>query len=133
MPQPLKPVRCENCNSNRRVILHRKQMASGAFHFCWMCSVCNFIHKVEGRTWVAKWKVEKHFTAEEISNLPILPSEYQVSCVKCGAPVAQYHHWAPKGIFGLEEAEQWPGDYLCIPCHERWHLKVTPQLVKEVA
>ncbi len=45
-------------------------------------------------------------------------------CVKCGDRKAELHHWAPKEIFGDVEAERWPKDYLCVPCHIAWHEKI---------
>jgi len=24
-------------------------------------------------------------------------------------------------LFGAEESELWPKDYLCVPCHLKWH------------
>jgi hypothetical protein len=50
-------------------------------------------------------------------------------CARCGRRGAEEHHWSPRAIFGKDEAETWPKDFLCKACHDEWHLKVTPQLV----
>ena len=42
------------------------------------------------------------------------------------------HHTAPRHLFG-EEAEYWPMQSLCRPCHERWHLLVTPLMSRPTA
>jgi hypothetical protein len=40
-------------------------------------------------------------------------------CQRCGAPVSEYHHWAPRSLF--DDYEKWPGDWLCPECHTLWH------------
>lgn len=42
-------------------------------------------------------------------------------CVRCGAFGAQLHHFAPRALFGPEEAELWPTAWLCQGCHDYWH------------
>ena len=75
---------------------------------------------------IANETVERYLTEEQIEALPkIMPSFYG-RCVVCGARGAEMHHWAPRAIFGKDECEQWPKDFLCKSCHDLWHLKVTP-------
>lgn len=122
MSDPFSQIRrCANCNANTRMILHRRQMTSGGFHYCWMCSRCNRIHKHNGRTWISALIVAQFLTPDQIDALPIIPTSDPVFCVKCGKMSAELHHWAPKAIFGKDEAEQWPTDYLCKDCHDLWH------------
>jgi hypothetical protein len=59
-----------------------------------------------------------------ISYIPMHASD-KPTCERCGVSGAEYHHWAPKYLF--EDTEKWPGSYLCISCHQRWHDIVTPQ------
>lgn len=57
------------------------------------------------------------------------PEQYRVvndyrkdapACSRCGATIgSEYHHWAPQHIFS--DANSWPGNYLCVPCHIEWH------------
>ena len=42
-------------------------------------------------------------------------------CIRCGAFGTQLHHFAPRAIFGAEEAELWPSAWLCPDCHDYWH------------
>lgn len=42
----------------------------------------------------------------------------------CDQPGYERHHWAPKNIFGWEEAEKWPTAYLCRPHHREWHARM---------
>ena len=53
----------------------------------------------------------------------------QPRCARCGSRGAEEHHWAPQAIFGKDEANRWPKDFLCKPCHDEWHRLVTPELV----
>jgi hypothetical protein len=46
-------------------------------------------------------------------------------CERCGSDDdTQYHHMAPRELF--PDAEEWPGVYLCQPCHTRYHQIMTP-------
>lgn len=45
-------------------------------------------------------------------------------CVRCGAFGTELHHFAPRAIFGPEEAELWPTAYLCGGCHRYWHATI---------
>lgn len=50
-------------------------------------------------------------------------------CAKCGGDEnVEYHHWAPRHLF--DDADQWPGDYLCRVCHTRWHRITTPDMAR---
>lgn len=43
-------------------------------------------------------------------------------CERCGATTGtEWHHWAPRAIFGYVEAERWPKSWLCTDCHSLWH------------
>lgn len=45
-------------------------------------------------------------------------------CEVCGQFGTQLHHWAPRGVFGFDEATHWPTSYLCVPCHSDWHRRM---------
>lgn len=119
---------CVNCGVRRKAILHRQFSGNGAVTFLWMCSVCNRKNPDNTRLFIPKEEVEKHFKPEEIESFPTLMPAFCDRCAKCGARGVELHHWAPKGVFGDDEAEGWPKDYLCKACHDEWHLRVTPQL-----
>lgn len=99
-------------------------MASGAVHFCWPCSRCGKIHKQQGRVWISRALISEVLSPEQIAQLPVLPSDYTVHCVRCGNTGAEWHHWAPKEIFGHDESDLWPGDYLCPKHHAEWHAQI---------
>jgi hypothetical protein len=42
-------------------------------------------------------------------------------CARCGVwrNGVEWHHWAPRALF--DDADQWPGCFLCVKCHKRWH------------
>lgn len=53
-------------------------------------------------------------------------------CARCGGDDSvEYHHWAPRHLF--DDADEWPGDYLCRPCHQKWHRIVTPSMSRRAA
>lgn len=53
-------------------------------------------------------------------------------CERCGNhQKVQYHHWAPRQLF--DDADSWPGSYLCQPCHALWHRVVTPHMNRRIA
>lgn len=46
-------------------------------------------------------------------------------CARCGSTDGvELHHWAPRAIFGIGEAERWPTSYLCPECHQTWHTEM---------
>jgi hypothetical protein len=42
-------------------------------------------------------------------------------CAVCGELAAELHHWAPRSMFGKDEAELWPRSWLCTTHHQQWH------------
>lgn len=130
-----KTGRCVGCNIERRFILHIQLAANASQNFVWVCSVCNRRNPSstpENRTpyYISGDTVRQHLSEDQIQNLPVIMPDMFSRCVRCGSRDAELHHWAPKGIFGNDEAEMWPKDYLCKSCHDQWHRMVTPQLVK---
>lgn len=123
--------KCKNCQVTQRLILHRQFLASGAHAYLWVCPKCNRRGPIEGEPlYIGNEKVESFLTQEQIEALPMILPDRETRCAHCGSRDCERHHWAPKAIFGPDEAEQWPKDYLCKECHDLWHSKVTPQLVK---
>jgi hypothetical protein len=39
----------------------------------------------------------------------------------CDRTGSEWHHWAPRSVFGVAEAEQWPKSHLCRAHHDEWH------------
>lgn len=107
--------------------LVRWTMANGALFVGWCCLDCNrTVVDRPGRAWLSKKELcERGIDA---SRLRIIGATGPLdACRKCGHLGAELHHWAPYHLFG-DEADQWPTDYLCRPCHRRWHDLVTPKM-----
>ena len=75
-----------------------------------------FISKTELQKWIP--------LGESHESIPIWKIKDAPRCSRCGDRGAELHHWAPKEIFGEDEAELWPKDYLCVTCHRDWHGKI---------
>jgi hypothetical protein len=58
-----------------------------------------------------------------VAELPILRDYLNRNppCARCGAWGTELHHFAPRDIFGFDEAALWPTAYLCPRCHAHWH------------
>lgn len=66
-----------------------------------------------------------------LDELPVIDDNREryvtdAACERCGSVDVEYHHWAPRALF--DDADNWPGAYLCPQCHREWHRKVTPYL-----
>lgn len=124
-----KTGRCRNCNCETPAVLHLNIAENGAESYTWVCSKCNLRNPFGGDYFIAKEKVLPHFTADQLAQLPVLMRPKEHRCARCGNRDCELHHWAPRAIFGKDECEQWPKDYLCKACHDEWHKKATPELV----
>jgi hypothetical protein len=52
-------------------------------------------------------------------------AHYSMACIRCGGrDGVQGHHWAPRSVFGFEDAQSWPQAPLCQSCHSEWHGKM---------
>lgn len=128
-----KSGQCSKCRCETRFLLHMQLMASGGRHFLWVCQTCNTRNPGIGGGspyYISSELVQQHLSAHQIESLPVIMPDLSNRCAVCGKREAELHHWAPTGIFGKESGD-WPKDYLCKEHHDLWHLKVTPQLVRE--
>jgi hypothetical protein len=112
---------CKNCRVTRDAALHLVLGQNGARKFTWVCKSCNRQGCFGDPFYIPNEKVLGHLTPEQIESLPIIMPDASNRCVRCGDRESELHHWAPKEIFGKDEAEGWPKDYLCVPCHLQWH------------
>lgn len=107
---------CDKCGSHR-IAIGTYTISSGATVYPYVCADCGvrrtscFAPKEKGM--------------REANPKFVFVSEYRKPCERCGVLGAEYHHWAPFHLFGLE-SDKWPGSYLCVKCHHRWHSIVTP-------
>ena len=121
LPAPLLPppaITCQHCR--RAAQFYRLIISSGAEVVTARC-VCGRM-PVEGKPFFSKSKYAW-------GDLP-LADDMSLSaepCAHCGSKSGtEWHHWAPKHLF--EDPDNWPGDYLCKPCHKYWHDIVTPEM-----
>lgn len=109
---------CHQCGTKAQ--LFRRIFRNGKTHVTLRCSRCLANCDPLERPFVP---IPPGVTVE---TLPILydarTPEY--SCERCGAIGAELHHWAPKVVFGENEAEDWPQSWLCPACHEEWANKI---------
>lgn len=126
---------CVHCTTTDAVRLRRKVLSNGANVFLWYCVRCNkhadsqrpFVSTKQVDAWIREGKLKS------VDNIPFaehrVRDEERDSCVVCGDPNGEYHHWMPKFFADIVgDFEYWPQSPLCRSCHERWHNIVTPYI-----
>jgi len=86
--------------------------ANGSQHVYRGCADCG--RPLEGGQWL------RHQSAEDIP-IGLDDRTSRPPCVRCGTFGTELHHFAPRAVFGAEEAEMWPTAWLCPDCHDYWH------------
>lgn len=121
-----KKTTCKQCSANTEVVLVRTITGSGVSQVYWKCSACG---KNAGGS--AQYIKHEKITTYglEITSILIEKDYRQEKCQVCGTLGAEYHHWAPRHLFG-DAADKWPTGWLCKKCHDEWHNKVTPNMCK---
>lgn len=118
---------CAICKASTRFVLHRQLFASGAMHFVWVCGLCETRNPARDKTFfIAHEIIQKYLNPEQIEKLPLLLPDWENRCARCGRRECELHHWAPIHLF--KDADEWPKDYLCVDCHNLWHMVVTPNM-----
>ena len=86
--------------------------ANGSRHVYRGCADCG--HAFEPGQWLPNRPAD---------GLPVVLDERtsRPPCARCGAFGTELHHFAPRSIFGTDEAEMWPTSWLCQDCHDYWH------------
>jgi hypothetical protein len=118
---------CKRCGIDQRPNLHKVIGQNGGEKFTWVCSSCKrqgcFSDGKPGSKpfYIPNQIILANFTREQIDALSVIMPDAINRCVRCGNRKSELHHWAPKEIFGKDEAESWPKDHLCVPCHLLWH------------
>lgn len=123
---------CKRCGVESDHQLARNQTMSGAVQVGLLCCKCRgWTVDRKGRLWIPLAEVRS--TGIEPAELPVANAiAPDMRCARCGSRGVELHHWAPRALFGAD-ADAWPKDYLCRPCHEEWHESVTPQLLAREA
>jgi len=119
---------CARCGHDTRQEISGRIVANDVEHFGWWCLECRWwTTSKTGGIWIDKQKLIE--TGVDLTCVPVVERMGQPRCARCGARGAEEHHWAPRALFGKDQAERWPKDFLCKPCHDELHRLVTPQLV----
>lgn len=122
---------CKQCGKKTKLLLHIQLFVNGSENYLWVCDECKTRNPERSQQfYIPSGLVKKHVTEEELKTLPVIPAQFYTRCARCGSRNTEVHHWAPKGLFGEAEAENWPQAYLCKDCHDQWHRMVTPALVQ---
>jgi hypothetical protein len=122
-----KKLTCANCHTMSEATLVRNITGSGTSQVYWKCNAC---HKNAVGT--ARFIQHALITGYGIK-IDDIPTEkdYRVEkCAVCGELGAEYHHWAPRHLFG-DNADKWPTAYLCKAHHDEWHNILTPNMAKQ--
>jgi fructosamine-3-kinase len=117
---------CSVCKIETTQDVGRTITASRTTVFSWFCAECDRPQIAKsGGIYIPKAVLMEHLPDEAaLEQIPIHHINDAPRCERCGQRGAELHHWAPKEIFGEEEAEHWPKDYLCVTCHRDWHGKI---------
>ena len=120
---------CPRCGRETRQEISSRLSASHAVHYGWWCLECKgWAPRRNGPGyWIGKEELLRlNVDLSVVRVVEVADGRRSARCARRGA---EEHHWAPRAIFGEEAAKTWPTDFLCKPCHDEWHRKVTPQLV----
>ncbi len=102
----LRPSNCQHLALRGYVII-----ASGQFSPREMCLRCGLLNSI------------RTFDRVPLFDICFRDNRHEYGiheCAHCGTGEGtEYHHWAPRAIFN--DANSWPGSYLCPGCHRAWH------------
>lgn len=124
MTSVIKDKHCTRCNRQVRARLVRNIATNGVSQVYWQCPLCN--RSIDNPTKYIKHEPIKEYGID-LDELPVIEN-YSGSflCAVCQSPYAEYHHWLPRHL--SEEADLWPGAYLCQRHHAFWHQLLTPDM-----
>ena len=121
----IKRLYCIKCNQETSQELVKRINASGAEFYGYWCLVCKWWSN--GGTWIPKETLRQK--GYDLENIRVAVMDSGQRCRHCGTRGSEEHHWAPKALFGQDEAEKWPKDYLCVPCHLLWHKTINENVL----
>lgn len=118
-------AQCCYCGSDK-ITRGKIVMASGAFHVIDRCTTCGKNARGGGH-FIGK----KEYSDQDTDAFPVFDdySKSNPPCEVCQSAGTEYHHWAPRFLFG-DESPNWPGAWLCRLHHALWHKIVTPSMAK---
>ena len=119
---------CQACNRETSQYVVKRGPHAG-----WWCRKCNNIC-TDSPLWLSDAALHAMGLVREILPdapattlqlpLPNVGGKSNPACRRCGvADRLETHHWAPRAVFG-DDADKWPTDDLCVPCHQEWHSRM---------
>lgn len=95
--------------------------ADGRPQYKLRCRACNTTGSPVGRSLLEAWG----YTPDSLEWHQVNEArQYDPCSVKdCATTPTEYHHFAPRNIFGAE-ADEWPYLPLCRPHHVEWHQRM---------
>lgn len=118
-PLPLK-YQCIQCRGTR-IRRVKNRTGSGAYQVIDLCLDCQ--SNARGNALYIPHKQ----AGAPLEDIPLWVdyTKQNPPCVVCGLHEGtELHHFAPRHIFGWDEAERWPQGYLCKTCHDKWHITI---------
>ena len=109
------PLYTPSCSACFRFATLMKVRVGTGWMYGWWCCKCDRICGT--KTWVRRFDLIK--AGIDVDTIPERVTQNREPI----GPV-ELHHYAPKEVFGVEDAERHPVGALCRPCHERWHEKM---------
>ena len=118
---------CNKCGENTKFVVAMQIIRSGASFFLWWCTQCQKPH--QAGQWIEKeWVINSMPEGATLEDIPLAKFACGDRCAKCGSRGTEKHHWAPQALF--KNADEWPTDYLCKACHDKWHEIINPKMIK---
>lgn len=94
------------------------------------CDACSSWATVSAGWHVGLWLPKDHarLVGIDLDHVPVRPVAFYRMCQHCREfQSCELHHFAPRAFFS-DACDDWPVAYLCKPCHDEWHTRVTPGL-----
>ena len=124
-PDIIRLLPCQKCGQNTNQELVKRITVSGAEFYGRWCLVCKWWGNPGA--WISKESLVHY--GFDLENIRVAVMDSGQRCRHCGIRGSEEHHWAPKALFRSDEAEKWPKDYLCVPCHKIWHKTINENIL----
>ena len=135
--RPALAQNCPKCQGKKIGISEAKTCREQEI-FPYYCLKCRYVFSVyasrqKAERYGSRWGgLEQVQTVTQIwiadGRIDLSKDNSMQPCEVCGEKgTTEFHHWAPKHLFG-DEAYKWPTGNLCRDCHAKWHRIVTPNM-----
>ncbi len=117
---------CVYCEKRGSARLYKVELKNGTYQVRAWCANCyrkgsrNLKHEL-----LTQYEIE-------IESIPTLQKNEGLKCAVngCASYYTENHHFAPRHLFGIAEANLWPQSPLCKTHHKKWHDTVTPDMYR---